>query len=237
MSGRLLDNKLDYNVYQVINKDSDNNNTSLNINYKANSINLNAGTSYSASTKQINYGASGGILFHHDGILFTKEANDTAILVEAEGATGAKINKSGENIIINNSGYALIPYATPYHYNDVELDSSTFNNSYDIENKILKVSPTRGAISKATFDVRKGFNFLVKVKYKGKIIKFGSLVKNNKDKTIYIANDDGTVYLTGVTNKSNYSVDWGDGITCKFTVNYDENSILDIVNKTETDCV
>lgn len=237
MTGRLLDNKLDYNIYQVINKNSDNNNTNLNINYKASSVNLSAGSSYSSSAKQINYGASGGVLFHQDGILFTKEANDTAILVQAKGATGAKINKSGENITINNSGYALIPYATPYHYNDVEIDSSSFNNSYDIENKILKVSPTRGAISKVSFDVRKGYNFLVKVKYKGKIIKFGSLVKNNKDKTIYIANDDGTVYLTGVTNKSNYIVDWGDETTCQFTINYDENLTLDIVNKTEVNCL
>lgn len=237
LSGRLLDDKLGYNVYQAINKNSDNNNTNLNVNYKASSVNLNAGTSYSSNIKQVNYGASGGVLFHQNGIILTREANDTAILVEAKGAGGARINKSDENVTINNNGYALISYATPYHYNNVEFDPSTFSNGYDIENKVSKVSPTRGAISKVIFDVRKGYNFLVTVRYKGKLIKFGSLVNNSKDKTISIANDDGTVYLTGVKNKSNYSVDWGGGITCQFSINYDENITLNIVNKIEVNCL
>lgn len=235
VSGNLLDNKLDYNVYQVVNKNE--NNTNINLNYKANFINLNAGTNYTSNSKQINYGASGGVLFHQDGIVFAREAYDTAILVEAKGATGAKINKSGGDIIINNSGYALIPYATPYHYNDVELDPSTFGNNYDIENKVLKISPTRGAISKVIFDVKKGYNFLVTVRHKDELIKFGSLVKNNDDKTISIANDDGSVYLTGVKNKSNYSVSWGDGITCNFLISYDENEALNTVNKRDVNCL
>ncbi|WP_426817299.1 fimbria/pilus outer membrane usher protein [Winslowiella sp. 2C04] len=234
--GNVLDNKLDYNVYQSVNKDSDNNTTNVNANYRASSINLHAGTSYTAKTKEFDYGASGGILFHKDGVVFTREANDTAILIEALGAAGARINRSGENIVINNSGYALIPYATPYHYNDVELDPTTFGNGYDIDNKVLKISPTRGAISKVIFDVRKGYNFLVAVKYKDKPIRFGSLVNNNADNSVSIANDDGTVYLTGVKNNSNYTVNWDYNTSCQFSINYDDNLKLDVVNKINVNC-
>ena len=237
LSGNLLDDRLGYNIYQVVNKNSINNSTNLNVNYKSNFINLNAGTNYTSNSKQVDYGVSGGVLFHQDGIVLAREAYDTAILVEAKGAAGTKLNKAGENVTINNSGYALIPYATPYHYNDVELDPSTFGNNYDVENKILKTAPTRGAISKVIFDVKKGYNFLVKIKHKGEPIKFGSLINNNEDNSVFIANDDGTVYLTGVKDKSIYSVNWGDGITCNFEINYDENKILNIVNKIDVNCL
>lgn len=235
--GSMLDSKLNYNVYQSTNKNSINNNTNLNVNYKANATSLYVGSSYSSQSKSIDYGASGGVLLHQNGVVFTQEANDTAILVEARGATGAKINRSGENITINNSGYALIPYATPYHYNDVELDPTTFANGYDIDNKILKTSPTRGAISKVTFDVRKGYNFLLYIKHKNKKIRFGTLVYNTTDKVSSIADDDGTVYLTGVKNKSKYTVKWDQNVSCDFTISYDDTLELNIINKMDVDCI
>lgn len=237
LSGNLLDDNLGYNISQVVNKNSSNNSTNLNIIYKNNISSLNAGVNYTSNSKQINYGSSGGILFHQEGIVLSREVYDTAILVEAKGAAGTKINKAGENVSINDSGYALIPYATPYHYNDVELDPSTFGNNYDIENKVLKTAPTRGAISKVIFDVKKGYNFLIRVKHKGELIRFGSLVNNNEDNSIYIANDDGTVFLTGVKNGSRYSVNWGAGVTCNFSIRYDENKSLSIINKKDIDCL
>jgi len=235
--GNTLDNKLDYNIYQVLNKNSSYNNTNMNVSYKANSATLRAGSSYSEQSKQLDYGASGGVLFHKDGVVFTQEATDTAILVEAKGAEGARVSQAGENISINKSGYALVPYATPYHYNDVELDPSTFSNSYDVENKVAKVAPTRGAISKVTFDVKKGYSFLILVRYKNKPVKFGTIVKNNEYNNISIADDDGTVYLTGVKNHSSYTVALDEKNSCRFVINYSDESSLKTVNKKEVICL
>lgn len=235
--GNMLDNKLNYNVNQALNKNSSNNNTNMNVNYKANSATLRAGSSYSEYSKQLDYGVSGGILSHRDGIVFTREATDTAILVEAKGAEGARVNQADENITINKSGYALIPYATPYHYNDIELDPSTFSNSYNIDNKILKIAPTRGAISKVIFDVKKGYSFLVFVRYKNTPLKFGSVVKNNEYNNISIVDDDGTVYFTGVKNNSSYTVILDEKNTCRFVINYNDESRLKAINKKEVDCV
>lgn len=235
--GNILDNRLDYNIYQTANKKSSYNNTSMNVNYKANSATLHAGSSYSEQSKQIDYGASGGVLLHKDGIVLTREATDTAILVEAKGAEGARVSRAGENITINKGGYALIPYATPYHYNDIELDPSTFSNSYDVDDKISKVAPTRGAISKVTFDVKRGYSFLVSVRYKNKPIKFGTLVKNDEYNNVAIADDDGTVYLTGVKKNSSYTVAWDEKNTCRFVINYEDESWLKTVNKKQVDCL
>ena len=235
--GNMMDNKLNYSVYQTVNKKSSYNNTNINVGYKANSASVRVGSSYSQQSKQLDYGVSGGILLHEDGIAFTREANDTAILVEAKGAEGARVSRAGENITINSGGYALIPYATPYHYNDVELDPSSFSNSYDVDNKIAKVAPTRGAISKVIFDVKRGYSFLVSVRYKNRPIKFGTLVKNDEYNNVSIADDDGSVYLTGVKNHSSYTVAWGDNTSCRFVINYGDESKLKTVNKIQTNCM
>jgi len=235
--GNMMDKRLDYNVYQTVNKNSSYNNTNINVGYKANSATVRLGSSYSEQSKQLDYGVSGGLLLHRDGIAFTREANDTAILVEAKGAEGASVSRAGDNITISRGGYALIPYATPYHYNDVELDPVSFSNSYDVDNKIAKVVPTRGAIIKVIFDVKRGYSFLVSVRYKNRPIKFGTLVKNDEYNNVSIADDDGTVYLTGVKNNSSYTVKWSDSTTCRFVINYGDESKLKTVNKILANCL
>ncbi|HHR6046250.1 TPA: fimbria/pilus outer membrane usher protein [Providencia alcalifaciens] len=233
--GSALDNKLNYNFYQTVSNNSENK-SNLNLRYKANIAEFSTGTSYSSTTKEFDYGVTGSILAHQDGIIFAREANDTAILVKAIGASGARIDKFGENITIGDNGYALIPYATAYHYNDVGLFPETFGMGYDIDGKVMKVAPTRGAVSKVVFDVRKGYNFLVSLNYQGKKIKFGTLVINNDDKMTSIVNDDSTVYLTGVKSNSSYTVKIDKSTSCQFTINYNKNNAMNNINKESVIC-
>lgn len=233
--GTTLDDKLNYNIYQTVsNNTQDRSNFSAN--YKANAANISAGTTITRDSKELDYGLTGSLLVHQDGIVFSREANDTAILVEAKGATGAQLDRAGENITVNRYGYALIPYATAYHYNDVTLSPDSFGSGYDIDGKILKVAPTRGAISKVIFDVRKGYSFLVSLKYKNKPIKFGTLVVNEKENTTSIVNDDSTVYLTGVRAGAHYRVKIDKDNNCTFTINYDEKSEMKNINNLSLTC-
>lgn len=236
--GTMLDNKLNYNVYHTVSNSNSNSNdkSNLNLRYNANFADVNAGTSFSNQSNEVDYGLTGSILLHQGGVVFSREANDTAILIEAKGAQGARIERAGDNITINSNGYALIPYASAYHYNDVELSPETFGSGYDIDGKVLKVSPTRGAISKVIFDVRKGYNFLVTLKYDGKPIKFGTFIINDSENTTSIVNDDSTVYLTGVKPMSKYTVKIDKDTSCNFTINYDENADMKSVNNINLIC-
>ncbi|QZY66511.1 fimbrial biogenesis outer membrane usher protein (plasmid) [Providencia rettgeri] len=233
--GTELNEKLNYNIYQNMNNNNENK-SNLNLRYKANVAELSVGTSFSNDSQELDYGVTGSILTHSGGVLFAREANDTAILVKAEGAAGAKIDKNNENITINNDGYALIPYATPYHYNDVGLSPETFGSGYNIDNNIIKVAPTRGAISEVIFDVRKGYNFLVSLKYQNKSIKFGTIVINDLDNNISIVNDDSTVYLTGVKANSSYTVKIDNDKNCNFIIKYDDESKMNNINKISVTC-
>ncbi|MEQ5306294.1 fimbria/pilus outer membrane usher protein [Providencia rettgeri] len=233
--GTALDNKLNYNVYQT---DSNNmpNSSNLSLRYKASVTEISAGASLSGSSQQIDYGLNGSVLLHQGGLILAREAHDTAILVEAKGATGAQIDGAGENLTIGRNGYALVPYATPYHYNDVSLSEETFSTDYAVDAKVLKVAPTHGAISKVVFDVRKGYNFLVSLNYNGQNVKFGTLVTSVSANNVAIVNDDSTVYLTGVQAGSEYIAKIDKDTSCSFTINYNERDNLEGINQISLTC-
>lgn len=233
--GDTLDNKLNYNIYQTLSNDTQDS-SNITARYKADSAEIRAGSTINKDARSLDYGVSGSILVHDNGILLSREAADTAILVEAKGATGAQIENSSENIKVNSSGYALVPYATAYHYNDVALSPENFGSGYDIDGKIMKIAPTRGAIGKVTFDVRKGYNFLVSLKFKKRTVKFGTLVKSDSDGRTSIVNDDSTVYLTGVRSGDAYSVKIDSGEVCRFTIRYDNEKAMKAVNLINSDC-
>jgi len=233
--GDALDNKLNYNIYQTISNNTQDT-SNINARYKADSAEFHAGSTINKDARGFDYGMTGSILIHKNGILLSREAADTAVLVEAKGATGAQLENTAENIRVNSSGYALVPYATAYHYNDVAISPETFGSGYDIDGKIKKVAPTRGAISKVVFDVRKGYNFLVSLKFKDKIVKFGTLVTSDSDSRTSIVNDDSTVYLTGVRSGDIYTVKIDSNNTCRFTISYDDKSDMKSINNINSDC-
>lgn len=233
--GNALDNKLDYNIYQSFSNNTQDS-SNLNFRYRADVAEFNAGTTLSSQSKEIDYGLTGSVLVHHGGVVFSRQLHDTAILVEAKGAAGAKLDKSGEDITVNRHGYALVPYATAYHYNDIALSPEAFGMGYDIDGQVLKSAPTRGAIGKVVFDVRKGYNFLVSLRYKNKPIKFGTLVNNKSENTTSIVNDDSTVYLTGVKSGTRYSAMIDKNTTCTFAINYDEKIKMKSINDISLDC-
>lgn len=233
--GNALDNKLSYNIYQTVSNNTQKS-SHLSLRYKADVAEISAGTSLSNSSQQIDYGVNGSVLLHQGGLLLAREVNGAAILVEAKGATGAIIDSAGENLAIGMTGYALVPYATAYHYNDVSLSQEAFSADYAIDGKVLKVAPTRDAISKVVFDVRKGHNFLVSLNYKDQQVKFGSLVKSVPGNNIAIVNDDSTVYLTGVQNGAKYTMKIDKDTTCSFIINYNERNKLQGINHTSLAC-
>lgn len=234
--GRTDDNKLNYSMYQSLTNESKLDTMNFNLKYDLSIIDLDLGASYSESSKQLNYGFNGSLLMHEGGFSFFKQAFDTAILVEAKGASGATLSRAGDNVKINRNGYALIPYATAYHYNDIEINPESFKNGFDIDEKILKVAPTNGAIAKVSFDVRKGYNFLIKPMLNGENIKFGTIVENIKDKSTAIANDDGSVYMTGVKDNSEYKVYWDKDKNCHFKIQYNDKFNEGIINKSDVSC-
>ncbi|BET96637.1 fimbria/pilus outer membrane usher protein [Xenorhabdus sp. TCT-1] len=169
---------------------------------------VNLGYSYSDNSQSFNYGLSGGIVAHQDGITFSQSLGETVALVKAAGAAETKIlNHSG--IKTDSRGYAVIPSIEPYTYNRIALDTEMLADGVDLDNSVQHIVPTRGAMVAADFHVRQGHRILVTLRYNGKPVPFGASAALTNSDSSGIVGDDGELYLNAVPEQAEIKVQWG----------------------------
>ncbi|MGE4753330.1 fimbria/pilus outer membrane usher protein [Yersinia enterocolitica] len=213
LSGSALDNNLSYSLQQSRANRGGGNGGSLSSSYSASYGQLNAGYSYSANSRQLNYGLSGGVLAHPYGVTLSQSQSDTLVLVRAPGAGGVGVG-SGRGVKTDWRGYAVVPYATPYRQNSVALDTQSMGDNIDMDITSQNVVPTRGAVVLANFQPRLGSRVLINLSYQGKPVPFGAMASLQGEaadsaNSSSIVGDDGQVYLSGVPDNGNLQVQWG----------------------------
>ncbi|EOQ2476059.1 fimbria/pilus outer membrane usher protein [Escherichia coli] len=210
--GTLLpDNNLNYSV-QVGNTLGGNTSSGTSgyssLNYRGAYGNTNVGYSRSGDSSQIYYGMSGGIIAHADGITFGQPLGDTMVLVKAPGADNVKIeNQTG--IHTDWRGYAILPFATEYRENRVALNANSLADNVELDETVVTVIPTHGAIARATFNAQIGGKVLMTLKYGNKSVPFGAIVTHGENKNGSIVAENGQVYLTGLPQSGQLQVSWG----------------------------
>lgn len=210
--GTLLpDNNLNYSV-QVGNTHGGNTSSGTSgyssLNYRGAYGNTNVGYSRSGDSSQIYYGMSGGIIAHADGITFGQPLGDTMVLVKAPGADNVKIeNQTG--IHTDWRGYAILPFATEYRENRVALNANSLADNVELDETVITVIPTHGAIARATFNAQIGGKVLMTLKYGNKSVPFGAIVTHGENKNGSIVAENGQVYLTGLPQSGKLQVSWG----------------------------
>ncbi|MDA3990632.1 fimbrial biogenesis usher protein [Klebsiella aerogenes] len=221
ISGTLLeDNNLNYSVQQgYSNHDGGGYSGMASMSYQGTYGNSNASYSYSHGSRQFNYGASGGIVVHQNGVTFSQPLGDTNILVAAPGAKGIDVeNQTG--IRTDWRGYAVIPYGSDYRLNRVALDTTTLNDHTDIDEAVTTVVPTKGALVRASFKARVGVRAMLNITHQGKPLPFGTTVSTGDSDNAGIVGDDGQVYLSGLPLTGNLTAQWGDSTDKQCKANY-----------------
>ncbi|MGE9551435.1 fimbria/pilus outer membrane usher protein [Erwinia amylovora] len=205
--------------------DHDNLNYSLNARYGARSNNqsgadmsmqyqgrtgiYNAGYSYTPDSRYYNYGVNGGIVLHENGITLSQPLGNTNILVKAPGAANIKVGNQ-KGIYTDSRGYAVIPYASPYRENRVDLDVKTLGDNIEIPQSIVSKIPNNGAMARATLGTRMGYRAIFAIKKEGAWLPFGTTValKNSEDAT-GIVGDAGALWLSGLPENGVLIAQWG----------------------------
>jgi outer membrane usher protein len=233
LNGTLLeDNNLNYSVqqgYQNHNEGGASGN--VNMQYNGSYGNANAGYNYSdnGDYQQFVYGLSGGIIAHRNGITFGQPLGDTNVLIAAPGADGVKVeNETG--IHTDWRGYAVVPYASTYRMNRMALDTNSLNDETDIDDAVVNVVPTQGAIVRANFKAHVGKRALLSLTHNGKVVPFGATVSRSDNGGDSIVGDDGEVYLSGLALTGILNVQWGesDDQQCqvKYQIPYSEQPLI-----------
>ncbi|MCG8710755.1 fimbrial biogenesis usher protein [Brenneria sp. 4F2] len=221
VSGTLLeDNNLNYSVRQGYGNKNVGYSGGADLNYQGAYGNSNIGYNYYRNYHQVNYGVNGGIVAHADGVTLSQPLGDTNVLIKAPGAKDVKLlNTTG--IHTDWRGYAVIPYASVYRANRIALDINSLKTNTEIDNGIVSVVPTRGALVRADFHAHVGGRALITLlQPDGKSVPFGAQVKRTDSDYTSIVGDNGQVFLSGLPNKGSLKVEWGSGAQQQCLVDY-----------------
>ncbi|EMH7336563.1 fimbria/pilus outer membrane usher protein [Serratia ureilytica] len=206
LSGSALARKnLNWSVSQGHSR-SGGNNSSLNLGYSGGYGDVSAGYSQGRDYRQISASASGGVIVHRGGITAGQSPGDTAVLVATPGAPGVPLD-GGNGVKTDGRGYAIVPYASEYQRTRVAVDTHHLNARTEVENPVVQVVPTRGAIVRAEFAATQGLRVLITLYRDRRPLAFGTTVSAGKSHGI--VGDDGQVYLTGLSERGTLSAQWG----------------------------
>lgn len=232
INGTLLEqNNFGYSVQQGYTNQGVGASGNITANYQGSVANSNVGYNYSDGSRQLNYGLAGGIILHENGVTFSQPLGDTNILIAAPDAGDVLIENSA-GVRTDWRGYAILPYANNYRQNRVALDPNTLATNVELQDSVLNVVPTKGAIVRTHFTTKVGSRVLLTLSYRQSLIPFGAIV------TVYeesantgIVGDSGQVYLSGLSADGKLLVKWGNATTQQCTVDYQlpagsENKII-----------
>ncbi|VWB61990.1 fimbrial protein [Burkholderia aenigmatica] len=161
--------------------------------------------------KHLDVGAAGSIVAHSGGITLGQTVGETFAIAEVEGVRGARFSSSS-SISTDRNGYAILPYAQPYRYNWLNIDTESLGFDTDLTDNAKSVVPTRGAIVKARFAAETGrrVQFDVTMNDGGKV-PFGATAYDENDKVLGMVDNESRVLVFGTKEQGRLSIRWSEG--------------------------
>lgn len=168
--------------------------------------------SYGRSPHTNSFGGnlSGGVVVHDGGVNFASELGSTIALVKADGAEGARVLPY-QHTRISKNGTAIVPYVTPYQWNNVELDLKGADMGLQVDNTRIMTAPTSGAVVRLKFDSRHTESAVLRIRQQdGSLMPFGATVADADGNLIGTVGGGGTVIATDLPASTSLTVVWGD---------------------------
>lgn len=223
LNGTALEGRnLSWGVQEGYAADGQGNSGSLSTSYRGTYGQASGGYSYGADSTRMNYGFSGGMVAHENGVTLSQPLGETIALVKAPGASGVGINNQ-TGVKTDYRGYTVQTYLSPYRKNDISLNPETLPDNVDIALTSKTLVPTRGAVVRADFEARVGSRVLMTLlKTGGAAVPFGATVTDptTPDAQGFIVGDGGQVYLSGLSQHGTLNVQWGQNSDQQCQVDY-----------------
>ncbi|MBR8207448.1 fimbrial biogenesis outer membrane usher protein [Burkholderia cenocepacia] len=161
--------------------------------------------------KHVDVGAAGSIVAHSGGITLGQTVGETFAIAEVPGVRGARFSSSS-SISTDRRGYAIVPYAQPYRYNWLNIDTESLGFDTDLTDNSKSVVPTRGAIVKARFTAETGRRIQFDVTgSNGDKVPFGATAYDENDKVLGMVDNASRVLVFGVKDQGRLSIRWSEG--------------------------
>lgn len=165
--------------------------------------------------------ARGAVAIHSGGITFGPYLSDTFALIEAKGATGAKVF-NGQGTAIDSNGYALMPSLVPYQRNQVGLMPEGMNSKVELNDGQRQVVPYAGAAIKVRFKTRSGNALLIKaLREDGNPVPMGADVLDEQGVVIGMVGQGSQTYVRTGNVRGRLMLRWGEAAEERCELHYD----------------
>ena len=228
----LQENNLNWNIQEGLSNTGSGSSTSMNADYKATYGEVSGGVSQDKNQRSVNIGLQGGVVAHANGITLSQPLGETIALIKAPGTHGTHIT-SQTGVETDFRGYTVVPFITNYRHNTISLDTETLPDETDVTHAAQIVTPTRGAVVRATFNTRVGRRALLTLTHDGKPLPFGATVTTEDKDSEFIVGNDGQTYLSGLPQHGRLAVSWGQDASERCVADYaltDEKDKTTIIN-------
>ena len=194
---------------------------------------LSSSASLSPGYWQSSASTRGAIAFHRGGVTLGPYLSDTFALIEAKGASGAKV-MYGQGAKIDGFGYALVPTLTPYRYNTITLDPDGMDFNTELQDGERQIAPYAGSAVKVRFRTLSGYPLLISVKLAdGSQVPMGAVVyttsgpannrddNNRQDREVGMVGQASQAYLRAEQARGTLLLVWGDTDNERCQLDYD----------------
>lgn len=211
ISGSALDDRLSYSAMAGWgNGNNDHATSTLNMSWQESKGMVSGGYSHSRSVDAVNLNGNGGMVLHAGGVTLSPQLGSSVALVSAPHTQGAEVMHG--YVRTDSRGYAVVPYLSAYQSNAVTLNPVSLPDNVDMTQNSMNVYPTKGAVVRATFDTRVGYQALLTITRAGQPVPFGTLVTlegRDGEEQSGIMGDAGQVYLSGLPEQGRVHAVWG----------------------------
>ena len=215
ISGLLSDERFSYNVTSGRSND-DLVESSARLSYSGQSTGITAGTSHSKYHDLYFAQAGGSVLVHKGGIIFGRRLGETAIIADTGGVEDVTFQTGALPITTNSKGMALLPQVQPYRQQEVSMDFSKLDANLETSNRSHFITPERGAVSLAKFNIYPTQRFLVRIMGdNGQVAPFGSLIVDADGNNVSTIDSSGYALINHTQNQSSYFIP---GTGCTFSL-------------------
>ncbi|WP_454757023.1 fimbria/pilus outer membrane usher protein [Cupriavidus campinensis] len=192
-----------------------------NASYQSTLAAFTGGASKSNTYTQASAGISGGVVAYSGGVVLTPSLGDTLAIVEAKGASGARVG-GGNGLRVDPWGRAVVSSLMPFARNEVEIDPKGLPLDVELKSTLQQLAPTAGAIVKVLFETANpGRAAIVRVRTAdGKPVPFGGEVLDAAGESVGMVGQGGRIIVRGLQSDSGEltvaSAD-GAGQACQFS--------------------
>ena len=183
--------------------------------YQGSRADLSAGYGHANGSSNFNAGATGSIVLHRGGINFGPALGDSFALIDAQGAQGATVG-SGRNVTVAGNGYAVLPYTSPYRWNQVNLETAHLPLAVEVQASSQRVAPSAGSIVKVRFQSRSERLWLIDASdADGAPLAYGAQILHADGRNLGQVGQGGVIALRGLEPAGFVHVQSETGMTCR----------------------